>query len=98
MKYAILLTGFLVCIAVSTNALEKVDYKCIKNCTAQGLTYSYCYSSCLYDDYAPYQQQRPISEPSTYQAPQKSRIDKKCLNDCKDRGYVDEFCRKQCSS
>jgi hypothetical protein len=96
MRYAILLIGLFVCSAVSTDAFVKVDYKCVKDCTAKGYTYSYCYSSCLYDD-NPYQQQQPISEQNKYQKPQKSRIDHKCLNDCKARGYVDQFCQQQCS-
>ena len=96
MRYAILLIGLFFSSAVSIDAFIKVDHKCIKDCTATGYTYSYCYSSCLYDD-NPYQQQKPISEQNKYQKPQKSKIDNKCLNDCKARGYVDQFCQQQCS-
>jgi hypothetical protein len=108
MRCAILLIGLFVCNAVSTDAFVKVDYKCVKDCTAKGYTYSYCYSSCLYDD-KPYQQQQPILEQNKYQKSQrsekpqrsekskKSRLVHKCLNDCKARGYVDQFCQQQCS-
>jgi hypothetical protein len=96
MRCALLLMGLLVCSPVSADALVKVDNKCVKDCTATGCTYSYCYSSCLYED-NPYQQQQPISEQNKYKKPQKSRIDSKCLKDCKARGYVDQFCQQQCS-
>ncbi len=96
MRHAILLIGLFVCGTVSTDAYVKVDYKCIKDCTAQGYTYSYCYSSCLYDE-DPHQQQQPVLEKNKRQKSQKSRIDYKCLNDCKARGYVDQFCMQQCS-
>jgi hypothetical protein len=96
MRYAILLIGLFVCNAVSTDAFVKVDYKCVADCTAKGFTYSYCYSSCLYDDNQ-HQQQQLVSEQKKHQKSQKSPIDYKCLNDCKARGYMDQFCKQQCS-
>lgn len=95
MRYTILSLGLLVCSTVSTYAFVKVDYKCVSACTAKGLTYSYCYSSCLYDDDP---QQHAILEQNKHKKSQKSQIDYKCLNDCKARGYVDQFCKQQCSS
>ena len=97
MKHVMLLLGLLVCSTVSTYAFIKVDYKCVSNCTAQGYTYSYCYSSCLFDD-NPHQQPVPISDQNKHQKSQKPRIDYKCYNDCKARGYVDQFCKQQCSN
>lgn len=96
MRYAILLIGLFVISPVSTDALVKVNYKCVADCTAKGFTYSYCYSSCLYD-YNQYQHQQPISDQKKHQKPLKSQIDSKCLKDCKARGYVDQFCKQQCS-
>ncbi len=96
MVYAISLIVLFVCSAVSADAFEKVNYKCVSECTAKGLAYSYCYSSCLYDD-DPNQQQQQISEQNKHKKSQKPRIDHKCLNDCKAKGYVDQFCKQQCS-
>ena len=107
MKYAMLIFAIFACITATTDAHQNVDLKCVKDCTTQGLSYSYCYTSCLYDE-NPSQQQNPISQPtnqqqnaishpSTSQEPQKSKVDQKCMNDCQDRGYVADFCLHQCS-
>jgi hypothetical protein len=96
MRYVILLIGLFVCSTVSA-ASVKVDYKCVKECTAQGYSYSYCYSSCLYEDKAN-QQQQPIVEQKKNKSTQKPPMNYKCLNDCKARGYVDQFCKQQCSN
>ena len=97
MRYVIMLIGLFVCSTVSTDAFLKVDYKCVSECTAKGFTYSYCYSSCLYDD-NPQQKQQVISEQKKHPKSQKTQIYYKCVNDCKARGYVEQFCKQQCSN
>jgi len=90
MKSAFLL---LVLLFAASDASALTDYKCVNDCTAQGLQYGLCQSRCTttnnQNGYNNQQQQNRVIQPK--------RTDYQCVSNCTQAGYMYNLCVDKCS-